>query len=96
MISRLPHPIVAIVLIGMTGSIYAQSLEPRAYSNSPAGMNFLLVGYSNAKGALSFDPVLPVTDDFTESDIGLLGYVHTLNFAGKSAKVGLLLPNGVH
>ena len=32
-------------------SICAQDLEPRAYSNSPIGLNFALGGYGYAKGS---------------------------------------------
>lgn len=79
-------------LVNFCGSAYARTLEPRAYSNAPVGMNFLLTGYQNARGALLFDPSLPVEDASADVDIGLLGYVHTLDVAGKLAKVGVLLP----
>ncbi len=84
-----------IVLPGLlcaTNNTQAQTLEPRAYSNAPVGINFLLVGYQNSNGALLFDPAIPVTDANANIDIGLLGYVRTLNVAGKSAKAGMLLP----
>jgi len=71
---------------------YGQDLEPRAYTNTPVGMNFLLNGYQNAKGALVFDPSLPITEPNVKVDIGQLGYVRTVDIAGKSAKVGVLLP----
>ncbi len=90
-----PAYIVAILaagLISTSSAIYAQSLEPRAYSNVPVGLNFLLVGYQNSSGALLFDPAVPITDANADIDMGLLGYVHTLDIAGKSAKVGALLP----
>ncbi len=76
----------------ITSSIHAQSLEPRAYSNAPTGLNFLLIGYQKSKGALVFDTAIPITDASSDIDLGLLGYVHTLGVAGKSAKIGLLLP----
>ncbi len=84
--------IVALALIGATGGVCAQTLEPRAYSNAPVGMNFLLVGYQNSKGALLFDPAVPVTDANAKIDMGLLAYVRTLDVAGKSAKAGVILP----
>lgn len=74
------------------GSVYAQSLEPRAYSNAPVGMNFLLTGYQYSTGALSLDPSIPITDAKADVDVGLLGYVRTFDVAGKSAKAGFLLP----
>ena len=91
---RLPYvvAIVAFTFICTTSISRAQSLEPRAYSNAPVGMNFLLVGYQNSKGALLFDPAIPITDANADIDIGLLGYVHTLDVAGKLSKVGVILP----
>jgi hypothetical protein len=94
---NLPGKIVSLIAIIGIGILYfpvlsrAQNLEPRAYTNTPVGMNFLLVGYQNAKGALLFDPSLPVTDANAKVDMGLIGYVRTLDIAGKSAKAGLKL-----
>jgi hypothetical protein len=76
----------------MVTGIRAQDLEPRAYSNAPSGLNFLLIGYQYSEGALLFDPVLPVADASAKVNMGLFGYVHTLGIADKSAKVGVLLP----
>jgi len=89
------HYLVAVMAIGLlttTSSIRAQSLEPRAYSNAPVGLNFLVVGFQNPKGALLFDSALPVEDINADIDMGFLGYVRTLDVAGKSAKLGVLLP----
>jgi len=38
----------------------AQDLEPRAYANTPIGLNFLIVGYSYSQGGLSTDPSIPL------------------------------------
>ena len=73
-------------------SVHAQDLEPRAYSNTPVGMNFLLVGYQYSQGALLFDPSLPVTDTDAKVNQGLFGYIRALDVAGKSAKFGVLIP----
>lgn len=98
--SSLPESIVnlavcVLIPLGgwcMPGRMHAQSLEPRAYSNAPAGLNFLLLGYQNSRGALVLDPALPVTEARSDVDIGLIGYVRTLDIGGNSAKAGLLLP----
>ena len=84
--------IVVLALISTTSSVKAQTLEPRAYANAPVGMNFLLIGYQNSKGGLLFDPAVPITDANADIDMGLLAYVRTLDVAGKSAKVGMILP----
>jgi hypothetical protein len=84
--------VIVPVLMSMVFNLHAQDLEPRAYSNTPVGMNFLLVGYQYSQGGLLFDPALPITDADANVNLGLLGYVHTLSIADKSAKVGVLLP----
>ena len=84
--------VIVPVLMSMVFNLHAQDLEPRAYSNTPVGMNFLLVGYQYSQGGLLFDPALPITDADANVNLGLLGYVHTLAIADKSAKVGVLLP----
>lgn len=84
---------MVFALISPSSDTHAQTLEPRAYSNAPVGINFLLVGYQRCpRGALLFDPAVPITDANANIDIVLPGYVHTLDVAGKSAKVGVLLP----
>jgi len=83
---------VVLAFVSMTNGVCAQTLEPRAYSNAPVGMNFLLVGYQASKGGLLFDPAVPITDAQAEVDMGLLAYVRTLDVAGNSAKAGVLLP----
>ena len=86
------HIVVFIALISTATGVSAQTLEPRAYSNAPVGMNFLLLAYQNSKGALLFDPAIPITDANAKIDMGLLAYVRTLDVAGKSAKAGVILP----
>jgi len=73
-------------------SVHAQELEPRAYNNVPVGMNFLVAGYQKSKGGLLFDPAIPITDADLDIDMAIVGYVRTLDVAGKSGKVGVLLP----
>ena len=40
----------------------AQDLEPKAYSASPVGAAFLVVGLARSTGSVLTDPTLPVTD----------------------------------
>lgn len=84
--------LVALAVAGFSAEIRAQSLEPRAYSNSPTGLNFVLVGFLNSNGAIAFDPTLPLDDVQAEVDTGFIGYVRTLEVAGNSAKLGVVLP----
>jgi hypothetical protein len=49
----------------------AQDAEPRSYSNTPVGLNFLIAGYVYADGKMAFDPNLSIAD---ESSIPIPGY----------------------
>ena len=46
----------------------AQEIEPRAYSPSPSGVNFLVLVAGHSEGGVLTDPSVPVTD--IEAKIG--------------------------
>ncbi len=75
-------------------SVRAQDLEPRAYSNTPTGMSFLILGYGHTSGSVLLDPSLPIDNVSIESDSALLGFATTLDVFGKSSKLQLLVPYG--
>jgi hypothetical protein len=79
-------------VVGLCASLHAQDLEPRAYSNSPIGLNFVVVGYAYSTGKLLTDPSLPVDNVSSSSHIGLLGLATTFNMLGQSAKFDLIVP----
>ena len=74
------------------GMVAAQSMEPRAYSNLPIGLNIVLVGYGYAQGSLGFDASVPLQDGKTRVHAVPLGYVRSLDLLGKAGSVALLLP----
>src|SRR6267378_4171006 len=81
----------AFQLASVPGAI-AQQLEPRAYSNLPVGLKFLLGGYAHSRGDVLLDPTVPVTNVSANVDTLVLGYVRSLDLWGKSGSVGLVLP----
>jgi len=70
----------------------AQDLEPRAYVNTPVGLNFLIAGYVYSKGGVGFDPSVPLEDAQVKLNTAVLAYVRTLDLWGRSGKVDLILP----
>ena len=74
------------------GCALAQSMEPRAYSNLPVGMNFLLVGYTYSRGELGFDASVPLQDGRTHVHAMPIGYVRSLDILGNAANIALVLP----
>jgi len=85
-------------LLGMAIFVLASSharaaeLEPRAYANAPAGMNFLIAGYVRSEGGLSTDPALPIQDAHLNINTGVLAYARSLDVWGKSGKFDVIMP----
>jgi hypothetical protein len=70
----------------------AQDAEPRAYSNTPIGLNFLISGYTYSQGKLAFDPDTAIADAKFHSNTGVLAYVRSFAVGGQSAKFDVILP----
>ncbi len=70
----------------------AQEIEPRAYSNAPVGVNFLIAGYAYTTGSPSTDPSLPVTNANIETSNAIVAYVRALDLWGKSGKFNVVMP----
>ncbi len=80
-----------VALVG-TGAARAQDLEPRAYVDTPAGMNFLIVSYAYSEGGVSTDPSLPIQGAELQLNNFVLGYARALNVFGKSGKIDIIVP----
>lgn len=72
--------------------VAAQELEPRAYSASPVGANFVGVAYLNSWGSLLFDPTVPITDATAKVNGVGLAYGRTFNLAGVQALALVTMP----
>ncbi len=81
----------AAAALGAAGA-RAQDIEPRAFSNAPVGVNFLVGGYAYTSGGLSVDPAVPLTDaEFTMTS-GAVGYARVINVFGMSGKIDAFVP----
>jgi hypothetical protein len=89
---RMRTCLAAATLLVAAASAGAQDIEPRAYSNAPIGMNFLIAGVAYTRGGLSHDPSLPIEDPLLETSNGVLGYARVIELGGQSAKVDVVLP----
>ncbi len=72
----------------------AQSLEPRAFSPGPVGMNFVVAGASQSSGGISVGADVPVTDAHVTVTGPAFGYARTLDLWGDSGKIDVILPTG--
>jgi hypothetical protein len=84
--------LVAATMVVPGGSVHAQALEPRSYTNTPVGINFLLLGYGYTKGSVAFDASIPIEDAEVDVHSGLLAYARSLDVWGLSGKFIAVLP----
>jgi hypothetical protein len=82
--------IAAIIMAGATAD--AQDAEPRLYSNTPVGLNFLIAGYVYSQGKLAFDPSLSIADAQFHANTGAVAYVRSFELMGQSAKFDVIVP----
>jgi hypothetical protein len=82
---------VSCLLLGARDA-HAQDLEPRAYSATPIGLNFLAASYSDASGSVSLDPSLPITGLKAKIGTSSLGFDHTFDLIGRSASIAIVVP----
>lgn len=89
--SRLP---VALAALGLAAALQAtaQDLEPRAYSASPLGTNFLGIVYGDTRGGVLFDPSVPITDVSARLNAVAVGYGRTYGLWGRQGLVSVLVP----
>jgi len=91
--SRPRRPLALAALIFLASAVLAaQQLEPRAYSPSPVGANFIVAGYTYQTGDVVFDPSLPFSDVTANINGTALAYVRTFDLLGRTASAGLIVP----
>jgi hypothetical protein len=83
-----------VVLALSATPVWAQQLEPRAYSNVPVGLNFLVAGYTYSTGGLATDPATVLQNAELEIHAPLLAYARSFDAWGKSAKFDAVLAAG--
>ncbi|MCM8612018.1 transporter, partial [Accumulibacter sp.] len=83
-----------VLLLGIVAAhlASAQDIEPRAYSNAPVGVNFLIAGYAYTAGAVPFDSALPIRNAEMRTSNAVLAYARVLDLAGMSAKFDAIVP----
>jgi len=90
---RIIAALTALLFVLAPGAVVsAQDMEPRAYSNAPVGMNFLITGYGFAEGGVAFDPSVPLTNAHVRANGAFLAYARAIGIGGMSGKVDVVLP----
>jgi len=84
--------LAALVIFALALPARAQDMEPRAYSPSPLGTNFVAVVVGNSSGAILFDPTVPITDARGDLNSALVGYARTIRMGIRQGLVTATLP----
>ena len=67
------NPFTRGLVLLLTASASAQEMEPRTFSPSPVGTNFVVFAVNHATGSVLVDPSLPVTDIHASNTVNVLG-----------------------
>jgi hypothetical protein len=81
-----------IALLFMAFQADAGEIEPRAYVNTPVGINFLLVGYVYSDGGLLTAASSPIKDAQLKVHSAIIAYARSLDVLGKSGKLDVIFP----
>jgi len=81
-----------IAVLSGVADTNAQEAEPRSYSNTPVGLNFLISGYVYSRGMIAFDPDGAIADATFHSNSGVLAYARSFALGGQSAKFDVIVP----
>jgi hypothetical protein len=84
--------VVVLLLLIVFSTAQAQQLEPRAYSPSPVGANFLGVAYFHQYGGAALDPASPITNVYARVNTAAPYYGRTFDLFGRQASVTLTTP----
>jgi hypothetical protein len=72
--------------------VHSQDLEPRAYTNIPVGLNFVLAGYAYSAGGVLFDPSVPLDNANIKIHGTVFAYARSIKVGRMSGKVDMIVP----
>jgi len=90
--SRVAVLLAAVGLTAIASTARAQDLEPRAYANTPVGMNFVLAGYAYSQGGVVSDPSIPLKNARVDVEGVFVAYARSFGILGKSGKIAVVAP----
>jgi hypothetical protein len=81
-----------VALLFMAPQAGAGEIEPRAYVNTPVGINFLLAGYVYSEGGLLTVVSSPIKNAQLKVHSAVIAYARSLDVWGKSGKFDVIVP----
>jgi hypothetical protein len=88
----LQSSILLLSMLLVIAEAEAQDLEPRAYTNIPVGLNFIVAGYAYSAGGVLFDPAVPLDNANIKVHGTVLAYARSIKVGGMSGKIDMILP----
>jgi hypothetical protein len=83
---------IVLTLFAVCLSIFAQDLEPRAYSRAPVGTNFIVFSVGHQSGDVLLDSALPLSDVSIKFNSLVLAYGRTFGLAKRQAQLSVAAP----
>ena len=83
---------VALALLLMPVSAWAQELEPGAYWPIPKGLNIITVINNFNWGDVAFDPAAPIDEASARINTTALAFTRAFGLGGRSANAGVVVP----
>ncbi|MNG96342.1 hypothetical protein D3C79_554040 [compost metagenome] len=80
----------SFILVGCEA--VAEDLEPRSYANTPVGINFLLMGYSDMDGSVTASPSVPLQNGKLRIKAAVFAFARSLDVWGRSGKFDIVIP----
>ena len=85
---------LSLILLSGCFTVFSQDLEPRAYTNIPRGLNFVLAGYNYSAGGVLFDPTVPLENANIQIHGTLFAWARSIKVGPMSGKVDVIIPYG--
>ena len=80
-------------LVSLPGPALSQEMEPRSYSASPVGTNFIVAGYGRSSGDVVFDAAAPISDAEADMNLATVAYSKVFDLGGHQSSVLVALPH---
>lgn len=86
--------IVSCLALFLSGTIYAQEMEPRSYAVVPTGLHAMALSFTYSSGNVVMEGNSPLRNLDVTNKIFNLGYVQTFTLFNKLARVAVSMPFG--
>jgi hypothetical protein len=89
----IPRVVVCLAIVAaIAAPAHGQEMEPKAYSASPIGANFLVTSVTRSSGSVISDGTLPISDVKANVNGLAFGYGHSFNLFGDLGLITIAIP----